>query len=122
MLFCLPLVFLAMRGDVCNLRHVTSEPSEHTFGMLRYEKREFTVMEMCELVEKLNRKLNALYKGNLKHSRDPKKGYQATMNDFIEASKFSSSRVGGPFQITEEARKGGIAHSFGNMLMVCYPS
>ena len=31
---CLPLVFLAMRGDISNLRHVTSEPSEHMFGML----------------------------------------------------------------------------------------
>jgi hypothetical protein len=48
---CLPLVFIAMRDDVGNLRHVTSEPSEHIFGMLRYEKREFTVSEMCDLVE-----------------------------------------------------------------------
>ena len=93
-----------MCEDVCNLRHFTSEPSEHTFGLLRYEKREFTVLEMCELVAKLSRKLKALYSGNLKHSRDPKKGYQATMNDFIEATKNTSSGgTGGPFKVTPES-------------------
>ena len=99
---CLPLVFIAMRNDISNLRYVTSEPSEHIFGMLRYEKREFTVSEMCELCEKLRTKLKAIYDGNLKHSRDPKKGYQATMNDFINATKDTTSGTCGPFVVAND--------------------
>ena len=107
---CIPLVFIAMGSDVCNLRHVTSEPSEHMFGMRRYEKRELTVSEMCKLVGKLTRKLNAIYDGNLKHSRDPKKGYQSTMNDFIEATKnLSTNEARGPFEVTDAALEESLA-------------
>ncbi len=72
------------------------------FGMLCYKKQEFTVSEMCELVAKLVRKLKAIHDGNRKHCRDPKQGYQATMNDSIEATRNSArSESKGPFEVTE---------------------
>ena len=111
---CLPLVFLAMGDDVGNLRHVTSEPSEHTFGLLRYEKREFTVSEMCDLVRKLASKMKALFESKLKHSRDPKKGYQATMNNFIEHTKDTGTEGCGPFEVTDASLNDGLAPSIWN--------
>jgi hypothetical protein len=98
-----------MQEDVGNLKHVNSEPSEHIFGMLRYEKREFTVSEMCDLVENLRRKLNAIYDSDLKHSQDPKKGYQATLNDFIAATEEIQTATTGSFKITDDALLDGIA-------------
>ena len=49
----LSMCFLMMRNDLPNPRYLTSEPNEHTFGMMRCHKREFTVMEMIEIVEKI---------------------------------------------------------------------
>ena len=55
------LIFLAARDDVCALRLNTTEPNEHIFGGWRGHnpgKREFSVLECCELEEKRARAID----------------------------------------------------------------
>ena len=58
------LVFLIARSDVSHPRHTTSEPCEHVFGNARRYKREATVQEFVEIVEKLEREWAAMYESN----------------------------------------------------------
>jgi hypothetical protein len=99
------LIFLAMRSDVHHLRLTTEEPLEHYFGSLRSQKREFTVSEMVQLNEKLDRKRKALYSSSLVEYRSPKKGYQATATDFFRATQDLGVRgQAGPFDISLYSR------------------
>ena len=76
------MCFLVMQSDVPNPRYTTSEPNEHIFGMMRTIKREFTVNEMCDIVDKMWRQVRNLLTGALQKYRDPQKGYLATFDDF----------------------------------------
>ena len=50
------LVFLiATRSDVSHPMHTTYEPCEHVFGNVRRHKREATIQEFVEIVEKIER-------------------------------------------------------------------
>ena len=77
-------MFIVLRSDVPKPRHCTSEPAEHTFGMLRQIIREFTSLEFSQLVEKQIRRLKIMYRHHFRPSRDPSKGYQATYEDFYD--------------------------------------
>jgi hypothetical protein len=83
----IPLCFLAMMDDICNLQLLTEEPGEHAFGSFRSMNREFTVMNMIHLVEKMRRRMAAIYRGDLQTCRNPKKGYQASFSDFIRMTR-----------------------------------
>jgi hypothetical protein len=91
-----------LRSDVPNPRHATSEPSEHTFGNIRSEKREFTTLEFIELCEKMDRKLKVMYESKFKQYCSPKKGYQATFNDFLKATENTQDGVGGPVDVKDD--------------------
>ena len=95
------MCFLMLRSDAPNPRHATSEPSEHTFGTIRSEKRELSTLEFIELCEKMDRKLKAVHESKLKKHRSPKKGYQATFNDFLKATENTQETAGGPVNIAE---------------------
>jgi hypothetical protein len=45
------ILFLCPRADVVQLRRVTSEANEHTYGSLRQLLREFTVEQLIYLVQ-----------------------------------------------------------------------
>ena len=79
-------IFLVLRSDVPNPRYCTSEPAEHTFGLLRTMIREFTTLEFAQLVEKLTRRLRLMYKHNVRPSRERQKGYMSTFDNFFEYS------------------------------------
>lgn len=77
--------FICIRKGVVAPRRTTSEPCEHSFGCDRTFIREFTVCESCNIQEKKARKLHAIFASGLRTSREPKKGYQATFDNFTEA-------------------------------------
>ena len=79
-------IFLVLRSDVPNPRYCTSEPAEHTFGLLRTMIREFTTLEFAQLVEKLTRRLRLMYKNNVRPSHERQKGYMSTFDNFFEYS------------------------------------
>ena len=88
------LVFLIARSDVSHPRHTTSEPCEHVFGNVRCHKREPTVQEFVEIVEKLEREWAAMYESNFARGRDSAKGYAGIYNDFLLATMNCSSCTG----------------------------
>jgi hypothetical protein len=51
------VLFLSIRSDVNQIRRCTSEPNEHTYGMLRQICREFTVEQLIHLVNKVTRRI-----------------------------------------------------------------
>ena len=78
-------MFIVLRSDIAKPRHCTSEPAEHTFGMLRLIVREFGCLEFAEMIEKQIRRLKLMYRNRFRPSRDPKKkGYQSTFEDFFD--------------------------------------
>ena len=87
------LIFLFARKDVMFPRYCTEEPCEHVFGGWRQEKREATIIELVQIEEKRRRKLEAIYKGDLKINRSRKKGYQATFEDFVTFNKTEKDSV-----------------------------
>ena len=78
--------FIVLCSDIFNARYCTSEPGEHYFGDLRGLIREFTTLKFAQLVEKLVRRLNIMYKDHFCPTRSAKHGYQATRNDFFNYS------------------------------------
>jgi hypothetical protein len=96
------MCFLMLRSDIPNPRHTMSEPSEHTFGTICSEKREFTTLEFIELCEKMDRKLKVMYESKFKQYRSPKKGYQATFNNFHKATKNTQDGAGGPVDVKDD--------------------
>jgi hypothetical protein len=80
-------MFLFVRDDIDQPRLTTTEPCEHTFGQWRVSRCEATVLECIHLEDKRDRKTRALFASNLPSSRDPKNGYQATFDDFIDSNK-----------------------------------
>jgi hypothetical protein len=104
------MCFLVMRSDVLNPRYLTSEPNEHTFGTMRAIKREFTVQEMCDIVDKLWRLLSGLFKGGLLKYRDPQKGDSATFDDFQGHILDDSTVSAGPVDVSD-LKEGEIART-----------
>jgi len=92
---CIGLCFLIMRDDVIQPHRLTSEPSEHTFALVRTMVREFTVLDFENLVRKLDRFWIGLRNGRLKMSRHgcESDGYKTTIgNHFYEdVSQLSGS-------------------------------
>ena len=81
-------MFIVLRSDVFKPRHLTSEPAEHIFGMMRQIIREFTCLEFAQLSDKIARRLKLMYKHFFKPSRDPEKGYSATFADFYDYTRY----------------------------------
>ena len=92
------MLFLMMNNGVPHPRQTTTEPGEHVFGSLRTQKREFSVKEANEMVDKLRRKHKAMAHSSLQPHRDPQKGYNSTANDFQQDSLKSNITylTGGP--------------------------
>ena len=80
---CVGLSFLILRSDVCQPHRLTSEPSEHTFAILRNMIREFTVLDFSRLIMKLDRMWLTVMKGKVKIFRNSG-GYGATAGSHSE--------------------------------------
>eukprot|EP00957_Ditylum_brightwellii_P046616 3537251-Ditylum_brightwellii.AAC.1 len=65
-----------MNSDVTKTRNNTTEPVEHTFGMLCQLIKEFFMLEFAQLFEKVNQRLGQMYKHSFQPSCDSQKGYQ----------------------------------------------
>ena len=77
------MCFLILREDVIQPHRLTSEPSEHSFAILRCMIREFTVLMFIYLVHKLDRLWIGLTKGNLRVKRQKvsANGYFGSISD-----------------------------------------
>ena len=85
------ILFLVTRDDFPQPRRATSEPNEHVYGMLRMLLREFTVVDVNDLVNKIRLKMNSLFRGNLVADRsNAMKGYLGTLPDFLANSQAGS--------------------------------
>ena len=96
------IMFLVTRDDFPQPRRGTSEPNEHTYGMLRMLLREFTVADVNDLVNKVRLKINSLFRGNLVIDRSKSmKGYAGTLPDFLASSQVGSMEeiVAGPVSV-----------------------
>lgn len=81
-------MFLFVCDDIDQPRLTTTEPCEHTFGGWRVSRCEVTALECVRLEdESRDRKTRALFASKLPSSRDPKNGYQATFDNFIDSNK-----------------------------------
>lgn len=96
------VLFLVTRSDVYQIRRATSEPNEHVYGMVRTIRREFTVEQFVDIVNKIAIRMNAIFESGLATSRNRGKGYSATFNNFIETTKnaaSSNSPPSGPVEV-----------------------
>ena len=83
----IPFVFLTLQRDVTKPGLATSEGAEHTHGMLRTVRREFTMLEFIQMIAKVTRRLNLMFRNDYLATRDPQKGYASTFRAFIELSR-----------------------------------
>ena len=90
------VVFSVMRDDVFNPRYITTETCEHTFGGWRGIKKEASAEECCQVEDKRERLVRAIFASNLRVSRDPKKVYGATWVSFVESGRGSENVGAGP--------------------------
>ena len=99
-------IFLVTRSDVHNLRRVTSEANEHTFGGWRSVNREFDIAKLVGIEEKCRNYTNAIFEGGLKTCRSGGsefKGYQETFSEYAEnVQKSLSSSSGGAVDVCSE--------------------
>ena len=109
------MCFLIMPSDVPNPRYTTLEPNKHTFGMMQSVKREFTVNEMCDIVDKMWRQLTNILKGALQKYRDPQKGYSATFDDFHGHIFSDEEYSAGPVDM-EDIGEGEVSQQIWNVL------
>ena len=89
--------FLVVRNGVVRPRGVTTEGVEHTFALIRSDKKEATVLEMTEIEGKQRRKMDAVHASNLSVARSPNSGYgyRASLSSFVDSSKNIPPEVGG---------------------------
>ena len=97
------LVFAMARSDASKPRCLTTECNEHVFGGWRGERREATTQECTEIEQKRRNKIDAIYAGNLKASRDPKTGHAATFSTFVDAARATTGATGGPVDVTSSS-------------------
>lgn len=83
-------MFLVLRSDIAKPRHCTSEPAEHTFGMLRLMVREFGTLEFAQMIEKQILRVKLAYKHGFRPSKEKGKGYQASYEDYFDYTYDSS--------------------------------
>ena len=77
---CISMVFMMMRFDVMSPHRLTSEPSEHSFAIMRGICREFTMNDFISLVQKQVRFWKSITNGQLVTMRSTEtSGYTATM-------------------------------------------
>ena len=94
------LMFFVLRNDVCKPRPLTSDPSEHNFGVFRSIIREFTVMQFIQLVKRTNQRIDAIFKGRFKTAKGRNKGYLFTLGSYIQSNIESISKYDyGPVKI-----------------------
>ena len=81
------MCFLILRHDVTKPHRVTSEPSEHSIAHLRSFVREFTVLDLIQIINKMGRLLVAQFESNLLTVRNQNDtgGYAATVDNNIES-------------------------------------
>ena len=99
-------IFIMTRDDVYRPSLVTSEPAEHQFGIGRNRVREFTCADYALHVERQNRKLEMLFKGQLLPSRSGSRqyGYNAEFADWIEQARDVSAQTeGGPCKLNSNS-------------------
>ena len=77
--------FLMMNQTVIHPHKTTSEPCEHTFGHARSFKREFTVRDFTQIVSKISRRFDIMYRNEFVISRNTQKGYG---HDIGQGTKF----------------------------------
>ena len=71
-------------------------------------------MDFVYLVEKLKSKVDAVYRGNLKMSRDPKKGYQATFDNFVAETTTTEDELSvGPISVRDSGDSGSYSERLG---------
>ena len=90
------------RDDIYQPSLVTSEPAEHQFGIGRNRVREFTCADYALHVERQNRKLDMLFKGDLLPSRSgsSRGGYNSGFANWInQARNMSDCTEGGPCKL-----------------------
>ena len=81
---CISMVFMMMRYDVMSPHHLTSEPSEHSFAIMRGVCREFTVNDFISLVQKQVRFWKSITDGQLVTVRNAQaSGYMTTINSQV---------------------------------------
>ncbi len=88
-------LFLPLQKNIKKVRHCTSEPSEHTFGNMRMDNREFSIGDFCLLAEKEARRMKTMFDGDLSPSKTANKGYSATFLDWVADVK-ENQEEGGP--------------------------
>ena len=89
---------MVLNKDVTKARHATSELSEHMFGNLLQERREFTCSEFSTIVDKQNRRIALNFKSNLCVTKDSVTGYQETLQEFLHSATCHED-VGGPCDV-----------------------
>ena len=80
---------LVFRGGISNPIHITSEAYEHVNVRYCMGKREFVVLEILQMEEKIEAGVKYIYGINLRVGSDSKIGYEDTMVEFVEAFKSS---------------------------------
>ena len=89
-----------------NIRFTSSEPAEHGFGNMRRIAREFSCSDFVTLDEKEISRMNQMFKGKLKATRDAGSGYFETHQDYIQHAMINQSELeGGPCEIDLEWRR-----------------
>jgi hypothetical protein len=88
-------LFLSLQKNIKKVHHCTSEPSEHTFGNMRMDNREFSIGDFCLLAEKEARRMKTMFDGDLSPSKTANKGYSATFLDWVADVK-ENQEEGGP--------------------------
>ena len=81
------MCFLILRHNVTKPHRVTSEPSEHSIAHRRSFVREFTVLDLIQIINKMGRLLVSQFESNLLTVRNQNDtdGYAATVDNNIES-------------------------------------
>ena len=74
---------MILRKELFRPRALTNESAEHQFGIYRSIIHEFTTNEFLQLHRRTVIRMKSLIRGQLNHSREPRKGYQATLKDYV---------------------------------------
>ena len=111
-------VFLILRADVYKIRFTSSEPAEHGFGNMRRIDREFSCSDFVTLAEKEICRMNQMFKGKLKATRDKGSGYFETHQDYIQHAMINHSELeGGPCEIDLSGDADPVSHQLWPFVM-----
>ena len=73
-------MIIGTQFDVETLRCISSDPHEHTFGMLRQKMSEFTVSHMMDLIDSIIRKTTLFPSTKLSGEMTRQKGVKLLLN------------------------------------------